>query len=300
METVLITGGSGLIGSRLSSKLSEAGYRVALLSRKPEEDSPWQVFSWDIQKGTIDPGAVECADYIIHLAGANIGEKRWTESRKKEIVGSRVKSTELLFKYFAGSGKLKAFISASATGWYGAVTSDKIFTEEDPAADDFLGQTCRYWEEAAGMFEKSGFRTSMIRTGIVLSPGGGALGKMALPVRLGVGSALGSGRQYMPWVHLDDLCNIYLRAISDNNFHGAYNAVAPGHVNGKEFVSVIAKTLRKPLWFPNVPAFMLRAIFGELAVMLLEGSRVSPDKLLKTGFSFNYPDLGSALEQLYS
>ena len=289
-----------MIGSRLSSKLSEAGYRVALLSRKPEEDSPWQVFSWDIQKGTIDPGAVECADYIIHLAGANIGEKRWTESRKKIIVDSRVKSTELLFKYFSGSKKLKVFISASATGWYGAVTLDKIFTEEDPAADDFLGQTCRYWEEAAGMFEKSGFRTSMIRTGIVLSPGGGALGKMALPVRLGVGSALGSGRQYMPWVHLDDLCNIYLRAISDNNFNGAFNAVAPGHVTGKEFVSSIARALHKPLWFPNVPAFMLRAIFGELAVMLLEGSRVSPDKLIKTGFSFNFPDLGSALEQVYS
>jgi uncharacterized protein len=300
METVLISGGTGLIGKHLSEKLAGKGYRVALLSRENVPGSVYPVYLWDPGNGEIDTSLTDEVDFIIHLAGANIGEKRWNEGRRKVIIDSRVKTAELLFMTFSGSRKLKAFVSASATGYYGAVTSDRIFQEDDRNADDFLGQTCLKWEEAADRFLTSGIRTVKIRTGIVLAADGGALTKMALPVRMGLGSAIGRGDQYIPWIHIDDLCNIYVRALEEKGMNGAYNAVAPCDYTSKTFTEALAKTLKKPLWFPNIPSFIIKALFGEMSDILLKGSRVSPGKIIASGYRFGFPDLESALSEIYS
>ena len=299
MKTVLITGGTGLIGRQLSKLLSVKGYAVSIFTTSGRSSDGFKCFRWDPSSGTMDAQAVAEADYIIHLAGANIGEKRWSQDRKRAIVDSRVKSGELLFQAFLKNpGRLKAFITASATGYYGAVTSQKIFTEDDAPESDFLGETCRRWEETAGLFEKAGIRTVKIRTGIVLDKTDGALSRLLVPMRLHVGSALGSGSQFMPWIHLNDICGIYLKAIEDVAMKGAYNAVAPQHTTNLEFTAAVAKTSGRTLWFPNVPAFVLKAIFGEMSAIILEGSRVSADKIMKAGFNFEFPELNPALENL--
>jgi uncharacterized protein (TIGR01777 family) len=300
METVLITGASGLVGSYLSKKLIEKGYHVAILGRKSEKDTTLQKFSWNIEKNEIDENAFENVDYIIHLAGANIGDRRWTVKRKKEILDSRIKSAQLIFQKISENKQhLKAFITASAIGYYGAITSDKIFVETDNASDDFLGETCRLWENAANNFEGLGIRTVKIRTGIVLTNQGGALAKMMTPVKVGLGASIGSGKQFMPWIHIDDLCNIYIKALEDNNMHGAYNAVAPEHKTNSEFSETLTKVLKKAVWVPIVPAIIVRIIFGKMAELVLNGSRVSSNKLIKEGFQFKFPDLSSALADLF-
>ncbi|MBZ4675230.1 MAG: hypothetical protein JG772_919, partial [Dysgonamonadaceae bacterium] len=216
MQTILITGGTGVIGRELSAKLRNKGYRVAILSRTTKKNADIPHYYWDIPQKMIEKEAIETADYIIHLAGANIGDKRWSKQRRKLIIDSRVESANLLFdKISEARKKPKAFISASAIGYYGTTTSDKIFCETDSPANDFPGETCRLWEQAADNFEKMGIRTVKIRTGIVLSKQGGVLTKMLTPTKFGIGSAIGSGRQYMPWIHIDDLCRIYVKAIED-------------------------------------------------------------------------------------
>ena len=195
--------------------------------------------------------------------------------------------------------KLKALISASAVGYYGAQTSEKVFSETDPPAGDFLGQVCKEWEHAADKFSSMGVRTAKLRTGIVLSKQGGALARLQKPVQWGLASAIGSGLQYMPWIHMDDLCAIYIQALENIKMEGAYNAVAPEHVTNKAFTRRLAQALGKPFWFPNISALALRLLFGRMAVMLLEGSRMSTEKIESTGFIFLYPDLDSAFKELY-
>jgi uncharacterized protein (TIGR01777 family) len=299
METVIITGGTGLIGKHLSRKLKEAGYDVALLSRKSSHDNDFAVYSWDPEKNEIDKKAVLSADYIIHLAGAGIGDKRWTKKRRQLISDSRIKTCELIFNSVKETGtKIKAFISASGIGYYGAITSDKIFTETDQPSKDFIGEICRQWEHTADRFEKSGIRTVKIRTGIVLTKKGGALARMITTVRMGIGSALGNGRQYLPWIHIEDLCNIYIKAIEDISLKGAYNAVAPEHISNKDFMRTLAKVLNKPFFFPDVPAFIMKLLFGKMSGILLNGSRVSSDKIRASRYSFQFPDLESAMKDL--
>jgi len=299
MTQVLISGGSGLVGKSLCEKLYSKGYDVAILSRKPNANGKFKTYYWDILNKQIDPEAIASSDYIIHLAGANIAEKRWTTSRKKLILDSRVESTNLLFEEVKKQNKrLKAFISASAVGYYGAVTSDKIFTEEDKAANDFLGQTCQKWEKAARQFENLNIRTTILRTGLVLTKKGGALSKMLIPVKLGVASAIGSGKQHIPWIHIDDLCEIYIKAIDDEQMAGAYNAVTPDFQTNLSFTKALAKTLNKPYFFPNVPTLLLKFILGDMSKLLLKGSRVSADKLNKHRFTFEFPKLDSALNDL--
>lgn len=298
MTKVLITGGTGLVGQHLSKMLLSKGYEVSILSRTKSIDSKISVFYWDINKNTIDKEAINSVDYIIHLAGVNIAGKRWTKSRKQEIIDSRVKSTELLFYNIDPNHNLNAFISASAIGYYGAITSNHIFTETDSPANDFLGETCRLWEDSANKFQNHGIRTVKIRTGIVLSKQGGALSKMIKPFKLGFGSALGSGKQFMPWIHIDDLCEIYIKAIEDSEMNGAYNAVAPEHINNTAFSRKIAKQLKKPFWALKIPAFLFKILFGEMADILLKGSRVSSDKIIASGYDFKYPTLKSALKNL--
>ena len=299
MATVLITGGTGLVGKHLCKRLKEKGYDVAILSRTRKQETAIPTYTWDLDKKEIQKEAIDTADYIIHLAGANIGDKRWTAKRKQIIIDSRVKTGQLIFSKIKEQNKdLKAFISASAIGYYGTITLDKIFTEADPPANDFLGDTCRQWEQMTDRFKDLGIRAVKIRTGVVLTGQGGALSKMTAPVKMGIGSAVGNGRQYLPWIHIDDLCDIYIKAIEDTQMKGAYNAVAPDQKTNKEFTQTIAHILKKPFWFPNVPAIAMKLMFGKISEILLRGSRISSNKIKKTGYNFLFPDLESALADL--
>lgn len=299
MMTILITGGSGVVGRHLCEKLKDKGYDVHILSRTSRQGTEMSTYSWDLGKKTIEKEIFETADYIVHLAGANIGDKRWTAKRRQLIIDSRVKSGQLIFeKLNENKNKLKAFISASAVGYYGTIPTDKIFVETDPPSNDFLGNTCRQWEQSADSFEKLGIRTVKIRTGVVLSNQGGALEKMMLPIKIGIGSFLGNGRQYIPWIHIDDLCGIYIKAVEDTEMKGAYNAVAPDYETNRDFTKTLARVLKKPLWFPNIPALMLYLIFGKMSEILLKGNKVSPEKIIKAGFIFKFATLESALVDL--
>jgi len=299
METVLIAGGSGTIGKYLSQKLIENGFKVIWLTRSNKSINGITTYLWDVKNKILDEKAINSADYIINIAGENIGEKKWSSKRKKEIIESRVESNNLLFKKVTEQNKkIKAFISASAVGFYGMTTSDKIYVENDLPANDFLGLVCNNWENSCNSFEKIGIRTVKIRTGVVLNSGEGALSKMMLPIKIFVGSALGTGNQFIPWIHIEDLCNIYLKAVTDENMNGVYNAVAPEHISNKEFTQILAGMLKKPIILPNLPAFVLKIILGEMAKIVLEGSRISSKKIENLGFHFKYPTLNSALKQI--
>jgi uncharacterized protein len=299
--SVLITGGSGLIGKYLTTLLQKTGYTVSHLSRTGKAPGKTIGYKWNPENGIIDANALEGTDYIIHLAGANIGEKRWTGKRKKEIIESRVNSARLLHKTITERAiSLKGFISASATGIYGAQTSPAIFNEKDPPGDDFLGSVCKKWEEAAGLFYNSGIRTVIIRSAIVLEKNDSALSKLMKPARFGFLIQTGSGLQYMPWIHINDLCRIYLKAIEDQEMKGAYNAAAPSHVTHKNFIRVLAMVMNLPVLPVPVPGFVIRAILGEMSDVILRGSRISSEKIINAGFEFSYPDMEDALRNIIS
>jgi uncharacterized protein (TIGR01777 family) len=298
-KTILITGGTGLIGRHLCKKLAERGYCIALLSRNINSSSHFPVFQWDMSAKQIDLKAFQNVDCIIHLAGAGISDKRWTKKRKQEIIDSRVNSARIILE---GVKKLEikpeSFISSSATGYYGSISSDNTFNETDPPADDFLGNICRQWEEEADSFEEMGIRSVRIRTGIVLAPQGGALPKMTGPVKYGISPVFGTGRQYLPWIHVEDLCNLYIRAVEDVTFRGAYNAVAPEFVTNIGFMREVAKALGKPFIPFRIPSLLLKAAMGEMASILLTGSRISSEKIRMAGFDFRFPTLEKALEDI--
>lgn len=293
---VLITGGSGLIGRYLTSALLSEGYEVSHLSRKANQFGRVRVFRWDPEQGILDPNVFEGIDYIIHLAGSNIGEKRWTKARKKEILLSRVDSAKLLLKVVRDNSViLKGFISASAIGYYGLITSEHIFSEEDPPADDFLAGTCSQWEEAADRFNETGIRTVKIRTAVVLERSDSAMAKLLKVAKFSLFPVLGSGKQYMPWIHIEDLVNIYLKAIRNENIYGAYNAVAPQHITQKEFMRNLSAAMNKPFFHPPVPAFILKLVLGEMADVVLHGSRINSEKIILSGFTFRFDNLEHAL-----
>ncbi|WP_404985675.1 TIGR01777 family oxidoreductase [Chryseobacterium sp. M5] len=296
-EIVLITGASGAIARVLSKKL-ENQYSIRFLTRKKEAENE---FEWDLENQIVDENAFENVSHIIHLAGANISEKRWTEDRKKELISSRVDSAKLILNTLQKKNlKLKSFISASGINFYGTKTTDKIFTENDAPGNDFLSEVVVIWEKAADEFKEQNVaeRVVKIRTAVVLSKNEGALAKMMTPIQFGIGSPLGSGKQYMPWIHIDDICSIYEFALKNPEVEGSYNASAPQHTTNENLTKLIAKVLNKPLFMPNVPSFILKLIFGELADALLEGSRASSEKIIKAGFEFQFPDLKMALEDL--
>ncbi len=298
---VLITGGSGLIGKALAHELHQKGYEIGILGRNNENtlNLPYQFYSWNIDAGTIDKEAVENTDYIIHLAGANISEKRWTALQKINIEKSRVKSAEMLFNAcIENNVNLKAFISSSAIGYYGTFTSENILDETAGPGNDFLAEIGIKWEKAADLFRDKGIRTVKIRTGVVLSHMGAAYVKMSKAVKFGLGSAFGNGKQYVPWIHLDDIISIYIKAIEDESMKDIYNGVSPNSLNNKELILAIAKSLKKPCWLPNIPAFIIRAAFGEMSDILLKGTRVSANKIIQQGFEFKYADINIALNDL--
>lgn len=302
MVTILISGGTGLVGRHLCKKLKDKGYCVAILSTGSRNDTNIDIptYTWNINNQEIDIEAIKNADYIIHLAGANIGEKRWTKKRKQQIIDSRVKTGQLIFdKLIENKNKLRAFISASAIGYYGTTTTNKIYCETDLPSNDFLGEVCQQWEQSADRFEALPVRTVKIRTGVVLTKKGGALSKMITPIKMGIGSAIGNGKQYIPWIHIDDLCGIFIKAIEDTQMDGVYNAVAPNHITNKNFIKTLACVLKKPFWFPNFPANAMKILFGKMSEMFLQGSRISSYKIRSAGYNFLFPDLESALINLF-
>jgi uncharacterized protein len=298
-SSVLITGGSGLIGKHLTSLLLSAGYSVSHLSRKPGSNGNVRMINWDPAKKIIDHEAIRGIDSIIHLAGANIGEKRWFEARKDEILTSRYDSAKFLFDTIKENKIfLKSFISASATGIYGNTTSERIFNETDPAGEGFLSSVCSLWEHAADLFGNSGIRTVKIRTSVVLEKNDSALSKILMPAKFGFLVRTGSGNQYMPWIHIEDLCNIYLKALRDDNIQGAYNATASQHVTHREFMKVLGRVIKKPVFPVSVPAFVLKAVLGEMSEVILCGSRVSSEKIIASGYKFQFGTLEEAFKDV--
>ena len=294
MAIILLTGGTGLIGQTLQKQLENNNHKVRILTRSPKLDNH---FKWDIKANYVDEKVFDNLDYIIHLAGAGIADKRWTDERKKTLINSRVESSNLLFSKIKELNiPLKGFISASGIGYYGAITSSKIYSEEDQPADDFIAKICIEWEAAANQFKKLNIPVTILRTGVVLSSKGGALKKMNTPLFL---SALGTGKQYVPWIHIDDLCNLYVKAIEDVNFTGIYNAVAPEHKTNNDFTKTLAKVVKKPVLPINAPGFILKIVLGELAAIVLEGSRVSAEKTTAS-YNYKFENLEKALYAIYT
>ena len=296
-QNVVLTGGAGFIGKKLTRLLLENGFSVSVLSRSVKENTEGiSYYKWDVDAGTIDEIAILNADYVIHLAGENIGAKRWTVNRKKAILDSREKSTQLLFSCLHKHNKqLKAFVSASGVGIYGAITDEVICSETTPAASDFLGTVCQKWEAATNPIRDLGIRTVQIRTGLVLGKGDGVLQQLIPLFKYKLGSAIGSGKQYMPWIHIDDLCRIYLASMLNSEMQGPYNAAINDSTNNTIFSSALAKVFGYTIWLPNVPAFVLQLVLGEMAQLVLKGRRINSDAIEKTGFQFQFTDLEKAL-----
>ena len=295
----MLTGGTGLIGKQLTEHLLIKGYQVSHLSRSPGTDARVATYLWDIKKGQIDEHCIDGVDIIIHLAGSAIADGRWTEQRKKDIIESRTKSIELVYSVLKkNSHNVKSVISASGVGYYSDRGND-VMTETCAPAHDFMGACCVAWENAVSEGEKLGLRIVKFRTGVVLSKGGGALPKIAAPVKLGIGAALGSGKQWMPWIHEQDVIYMYMFAIEHDELSGAFNMVAPEPVTNKQFTKAIAKVLHRPFWMPNVPAFALKLALGEMSTVVLGSTNASAKKIKAAGFSFSYPELTEALKDIY-
>ena len=299
MTNILITGGTGLIGSELCKLLIKKSYNVAVLSRSKDVEGV-KSFYWDYTKGILDEEAIEFADIIVHLAGENISNKRWNNSQKQKIFDSRIKTTDLLFaKTDKAKKKPHSIISTSAIAYYGTETTDKIFKENDEPGKGFLPETVVNWEKSVDKFSKLGIRTLKLRTGVVLSNEGGALKKMSAPVKFGLGAALGNGKQYIPWIEISDLAEMFLFAIENKNLKGAFNAVAPDYINNFEFMKTLASSLNKAFFMPNIPAFIIKLLYGEMSVILLEGSRISSEKIQSAGFDFKFKNVENVLNKFY-
>lgn len=296
---ILLTGGSGLVGDDLTQLLLSKGYSVSHLSREAGNDPKVKTYLWNIHKGQIDEKCIDGVDTIVHLAGAGIADKRWTEKRKKEIIESRTKSIGLIYGLLQSKPHgVKSVISAAATGYYND-RGDELLTEESKPSDDFLGNCCVQWEKAVDKGSELGLRVLKFRTGVVLTDKGGALPKLALPIKLGFGSPLGSGKQWVPWIHHQDVINLYFYGIENNGLKGAFNMVAPNPVTNKQLTKAVAVQLHRPVWLPNVPAFALKLLLGEMSTIVLGSSKVSAQKIEATHFKFSFPTIEAALADIY-
>jgi len=295
---ILITGANGMLAKYLLNNLS-TNYTIRFLTRNPKKTNE---FLWNVENNIIDPKAFIGVEHIIHLAGASVAEKRWTNNRKKVIFSSRINSAQLILRELEKNKlTIKTFVSASAVGYYGCTTTEKILTEDSPKGNDFLSDVCQQWENAAQLFKSKNIaaRVAILRIGIILQKDDGALKKMTLPIQLGIGSALGSGEQYVPWIHIEDLSQLFKFTLENNQMNGIFNAVAPEHITNKKLTKDIAIKLHRKIILPKTPTFILRLIFGEMAVILLEGSRVSSKKIIDLGFNFKYNNLKEALNNIF-
>lgn len=297
-KKILIAGGSGFTGRLLSEYFTANGLDVSILSR--EQRTEKNFFFWDHVKEEMDEGALSGVSCVINLSGASIAGKRWTRKRKQEIINSRIQSTDFLYeKLRTAKHEVDTFISASGTGYYGDQGSEWVGETSSPAGG-FLSDCCRHWEESVAKISTIGIRTVIFRIGIVLSNDGGALPKFALPVKLYVGAPLGSGKQFISWIHHIDFSTLFLKAIEDKNMNGIYNAVSPEPVTNRTFMKTLAETLNRPMFLPPIPSFVLRLVLGEVATALTASERASSKKVMDTGFRFQFPQLEGALKNIYS
>lgn len=304
MQTILITGGTGLVGGALSRLLLNKGYKVIILSRRAAGNAKQVIQNnlsfahWDIKKQEIDIAALQAADYVIHLAGAGVMDKKWTAAYKQEIISSRADSAKLIVNSLRNNtNKVKAVISASAIGWYSS--GENMHTEDEPADDSFLGETCKLWEESMEPVTQLNKRLVKLRIGIVLSKDGGALKEFINPLRFGIAAILGSGKQVISWIHIDDLCNLFVYAIENGQLYGVYNAVAPNPVNNKNLTITLAKKMNGKFYLPvYAPAFILKLMLGGRSIEILKSAAVSCKKIQDTGFNFQFKTIETALKDL--
>jgi uncharacterized protein len=294
---ILVTGSTGLVGSALIPVLESKGHQIVRLVRSAPKNKEAEIF-WDIEKGVLNTDELEGIDAAVHLAGENLAEGRWTEEKKRRILESRAKGTRLLSEALAKlKRKPQVLVSASAVGFYGN-RGDEILTEQSASGSDFVAEVCREWELATQPAAQAGVRVVNLRFGVIFSAEGGALKKMLLPFKIGIGGKLGSGRQYMSWITLDDAVGVIEFALENDSLRGPVNTVAPDAPTNKEFTKALGSALSRPTIFP-APAFALRLVFGEMAdETLLTSQRVEPARLKEEGYVFKYPELKTALKHV--
>jgi uncharacterized protein (TIGR01777 family) len=299
---ILITGATGLIGSELVKLLLSKNHSVHYLTTsnaKIKEEPNYKGFYWNPQEGKIDERCIEGVDAIIHLAGANIAQ-RWTNKYKQEIIESRTLSSELLFNLIKKSpNQVKQIVSASGTAIYPESISQVYDETTTESEDSFLSNVVKKWEESVDTFQVLGIKVCKLRTGIVLSNKGGALPEMVKPINLGFGAAMGTGKQIQSWIHITDLVAMYYFAI-EKQLEGIFNAVSSHPVSNQELTKVIAKTLKKPLWLPNIPEFVMNLILGEMSYLLFSSKNLSSIKITNSGFQFQFPKIDKAINDLYA
>lgn len=298
---ILITGATGMIGSRLAKLLLDNNHSVNYLTTDISNivDKPnFKGYHWNPEQGKIDDNCIYEVDVIVHLAGANIA-KRWTNAYKQEIIESRILSAELLYNMLRKTpNQVKQFISASGTASY-PESVQKVYDETTTETEDsFLSNVVKKWEESADRFQVLNIKVCKIRTGVVMSNSGGALPEMVKPIKMGLGAAMGNGKQIQSWIHIQDLVNLYYFAIQ-HELEGVYNAVSPHPVSNKELTKAIAKTLKKTLFLPNIPQFMMRLVLGEMSYLLFSSKNLSSEKIRNLGFEFQFPNIDKALANLY-
>jgi uncharacterized protein (TIGR01777 family) len=291
MKTVLIAGGTGLIGRKLTSVLKERGFKVYKLTRKAKKRG---YINWNPELQTVDFKNLERINVIINILGANIAEKKWTETRKQELASSRVKTTVFLRSLANQMPKLEYYISASGINCYGP-ESEKVHVETDSYGNDFLSELVKKWEESSDLFSDI-VPVTKLRIAMVLSKDGGAFQKIKFPFMFGLGAAFGSGKQHMPWIHIDDLCRMFVFAI-ENNLQGTYNAFSACTPN-IEFSKALAKAMKRPFFMPKISERFLRLFLGERVVLLTEGIKVSNQKILNQGFTFQHKNISSTFKHL--
>ncbi|MGO9018586.1 MAG: TIGR01777 family oxidoreductase [Syntrophobacteraceae bacterium] len=298
---IFVTGGTGFVGRYVTRRLSEAGHEAFILTRsavRAKQSIPWAtIIEGDPKKPGEWQQQVVQSDAAINLAGSPILTV-WTDSARKSILDSRILTTRNLVDALIASGKEKILINGSAVGYYGSRMDDEILDEDAPHGDEFMSKICVEWEDEAKKAAQSGIRVALCRFGLVLGRGGGALATMLPAFRYLLGSSIGSGRQWMSWIHQEDLFNIFSLLLSDKEISGPLNCVAPNPVRNTEFANILARTLGRPVLLPAVPAFLLSTLLGEFANVVLKGQRVIPKRLMETGFSFRFPTLQQALEDL--
>jgi len=302
MKKIIITGATGLIGRKLSQKLTEAGHQIIVFSRNASSaknilKKDYTYIDWDYRNSDKWIESISTADVIVHLAGINLFAKRWNKKFKEEILASRKETTKALVDAVKLSqAKPEVFVSASGVGYYGDC-GDKLLDENSPAGNDFLAEVCKVWEAEAAVVEQAGVRRVSVRTGIVLSKEDGALKRMLLPFKLFVGGPLGNGKQWFPWIHIDDIVGIYFHAIENQNLIGAVNAASPNICTMKGFAETLGKVLHRPSLFP-VPELALKIAIGEAGKVVLMSQRVKVNKLLESGYKFKFENLEEALRNL--
>jgi uncharacterized protein (TIGR01777 family) len=295
---VLITGATGMIGKALIQSLLEKKYIVSTLSTHPKSTPHVQVFKWDVNKKVIDRQCFQGVTTIIHLAGENIAKEKWTDKRKREIVDSRVESTQLLLDTLKETDhQVKTFISASAVGYYGD-REDEILHEESAPGTGFLTDCCVQWENVADGAAELGMRVVKFRTGFIIAKDEGGLPAMTQPIKLFVGAPLGTGKQWVPWIHMQDMVDMYVYAL-EHPISGTFNACAPNPVTNKTLTKALGKFLNRPIWPIKVPAKAIELIMGEMSVIALMSTNTSVQKILDAGYRFHFTQLAEALSDIY-